>query len=306
MKKIIKRLFFIKDNEPLSSYYILMKWNLRFGKYLWRKHFTTEDLIQKIKESGIQKGDNVFLHSSWDSFYNYSGSVKELVAALIELVGENGTIAMPAFPYTKGMKNAPIFNIKRTMSGAGLITEVFRRSDGVLRSRNVRHSVCAKGPLAKYLTVDHQKSITCFDEMSPYYRICEKRFKILSLGIPPYQIGTITHVVHSLERTKLKYYADFYDPNTLIENKYIDYDGKEYSYNEMSEPTATAWSYIKTKYIVKQYFDPKEYQINRISNLNIAVFNAYYSLNRLRELSYKRIVIYYRPVFHKDDLKRID
>ena len=302
IKSLLKKLFLLQETETLSSYNIYMKWNLRLGKYLYKKKYTTEDLVEELKKIGIKNGDNIFLHSSWDSFYNYTGSVKEMVAALSDLVGESGTIAMPAFPYTKGMKNAPVFNLKRTMSGAGMITEVFRRSEGVQRSRNVRHSVCAKGPLADYLTKDHQLSLTCFDEMSPYYRICEKGFKILSLGIPPYQIGTITHVVHSLERTKLQYFAKFYNPNMIFDNKYIDYDGKEYTYKEMSEPTITRWSYIKTKYLVKRYFDSKQYRISKLSNLNIAIFNADYSLNRLRELAYKRIVIYYQPRFKKEDL----
>lgn len=281
-----------------------MKWNLHIGKYFYRKKYSTDDLLDRLRQLGIQEGDNIFIHSSWDSFYNYTGNVKELVHALIELVGESGTIATPAFPYTKGMKNAPIFNVKRTMSGAGMITEVFRRCDGVKRSRNVRHSVCAKGPLAEYLTQDHQKSITCFDEYSPYYRICEKNFKILSLGIPPYQIGTMTHVVHSVLRTDLMYFAKFYNPNKFSVQKYLDYDGQIYTYKEMSEPTITRWSYIYVKYMIKRYFDSREYKIDKISNLNIAIFNAKYTLQRLIDLAHKRIVIYYQPIFWKKDLEK--
>lgn len=306
IKGFLKKIFLLKDNDPLSSYLIYMRWNYRPGRFFYRKKYATEDLVMKLKEIGINEGDNVFLHSSWDSFYNYKGSVKDLVSCLLELIGDKGTLAMPAFPYTKGMKDAPVFNVKRTMSGAGMITETFRRFNGVLRSCNVRHSVCAKGPLADYLVKDHQKSLTCFDEMSPYYRICEKDFKILSLGIPPYQIGTITHVVHSLLRTKLKYFANFYDEDSLEEQKFIDYEGKENTYYAMSEPTITRWSYIKCKLMIKRFFDHKEYRIDKISNLNIAVFNANYSLNRLIELAYKRIVIYYQPRFKKSDLQAVN
>ena len=79
---------------------------------MYKFRFTTNDLINFLKINGIKKDSNIFIHSSWQEFYNYKGSVNELLQALIEEFGIKGTVAMPSyFPYRAGINKKIIAKI---------------------------------------------------------------------------------------------------------------------------------------------------------------------------------------------------
>lgn len=59
------------------------------------------DIIQRLKEIGLESGDNVIVHTSLKSMGYVCGGAQAVIEALIETVGENGTIMMP----TQSWKN---------------------------------------------------------------------------------------------------------------------------------------------------------------------------------------------------------
>lgn len=290
--RIIKGILFLEQTDSLSVFYILKRWNIRFGRFFYHKKYSTADIVAVLRELGVNKGSNIFIHSAWDSFYNFKDDIESLLDSIINLIGPEGTLAMPAIPVTKPGK---IFNVKRTPTSAGMLAELFRRYPGVSRSRNVRHSVCALGPLADYLTCDHHKSLVCFDEYSPYYRICEKGFTVISLGLPPYYIGTFQYVSQAIMRQEIPFFRQFYTDRT--ENvEYIDYDGVCKTYQQVVESHAfTRKSYWKKEYIVKKYFDKEKYRIRKVSNLNIVAVDAHYVNEKLIFLAKRGVFLYTYP-----------
>lgn len=128
------------------------------------------ELIDPLELAGIGPGATVFLHSSWVGIKADGFSPSDLISALLDLIGPTGTLCMPAMPTLKP-KDGDFFNFDRAPSMAGLISETFRRLDGVVRSVNANHSVCALGPNANYLVEHHHLSTTSWDEHSPYFRI---------------------------------------------------------------------------------------------------------------------------------------
>lgn len=54
-----------------------------------------EEIIQKLREVGLEKGDAVMVHTSLKRMGYVCGGVQTVVEALMEVVGENGTIVMP-------------------------------------------------------------------------------------------------------------------------------------------------------------------------------------------------------------------
>lgn len=48
---------------------------------------------------GMKNGSNIFIHSTWDEMYNYNGSEENLIDAILEVIGPEGTLIMPACPY---------------------------------------------------------------------------------------------------------------------------------------------------------------------------------------------------------------
>ena len=53
------------------------------------------DIKRKLKEIGLESGDNVIVHTSLKSMDYVCGGAQAVIEALIETVGENGTIMMP-------------------------------------------------------------------------------------------------------------------------------------------------------------------------------------------------------------------
>lgn len=52
-----------------------------------------------LSSKGLKPGDHVFVHSSLRSIGPIEGGPDALIDALLEVVGPEGTLAMPAFNY---------------------------------------------------------------------------------------------------------------------------------------------------------------------------------------------------------------
>lgn len=66
-----------------------------------RKIVLKEDLINGFKELGLKKGQAVMVHTSLSNLGFVCGGAQIVIEALIECVGEEGTIMMP----TQSWKN---------------------------------------------------------------------------------------------------------------------------------------------------------------------------------------------------------
>lgn len=142
-------------------------------------HLTCNDIACLLRELGVKRGDTVIVHSSLSSMGKVDGGPDAVIDALLDTVGEEGTLVMPAF--SDNMKEA--FDPENTKSDVGLISEVFRKRKGVLRSYHPTHSVCALGKNAEYITGDHQFSRTPCGRDTPFYKIKELDGKIILLGV---------------------------------------------------------------------------------------------------------------------------
>lgn len=60
-----------------------------------------QDIIKKLKELGLKSGDTVMVHTSLKNMGYVCGGAQAVIEALIETVGEEGTIMMP----TQSWKN---------------------------------------------------------------------------------------------------------------------------------------------------------------------------------------------------------
>ena len=94
---------------------VMKKYSIIIGKKFYKKKYDTKELIDFMKDMGLKEGSNIFIHSSWGEFYNYNGTTKEFIQAVLNVIGKKGTLAMPAFPFLRN-KNS-VFNISDTVFG---------------------------------------------------------------------------------------------------------------------------------------------------------------------------------------------
>ena len=137
------------------------------------------------------KFDILMIHSSLnDMIPMYTGNPGKLLSMIMEYCRQNNiTLVMPtlfdgsnlqAKKFYENGKNK--FDVRRTFSGMGLISEMFRKTKDIKRSIHPTHSVCALGPLADRLTGNHHLSKTTCGEGTPFGEMIKYRTMILGIG----------------------------------------------------------------------------------------------------------------------------
>ncbi len=292
MKKKIKKLLGIPNFGELSLDSFIRYKRAKYGRYFYKKKYTAKEIVDAMKSIGLKKDAVVMVHCSWNEFYNCSDKPINLINEILNVIGPNGTLLMPAYPLNK----SSVFNVKRSATGAGILAETFRRYPGVRRSINVRHSVCAIGAMADYFLSEHHQGETCWDEKSPFFKLSQVGGLVFDLGLGKYWPGTFVHCVEALLRRDIKYYADMFC-STKTEYKYVDYDGEIKSYYNFDMPSSgkrmRMISYFKMRHIVKKYLNAKYAQV---SNLVIARYDVSYALPTLVRLAKEGKDIYMLPL----------
>ena len=291
-KQRIKKILGISPNSGLSLEDLIWDWRLRIGKRLYKQKFTAQEVVDAMKSMGMQKGSVVFIQSRWAEFYNCTSDPEDLIDAILDVIGPEGTLGMACMPM---MQEGKLFNVKKTPTNAGFLAEAFRRYKGVKRSINIQHSVCALGPKADYLVSEHYLSETPWDIKSPYYRLSEVNALVFGLGLGKYWIGTIIHCVDSLLKDEIPYYHDmFYSEKT--EYKYIDYDGIEKSYwcydMPLTGPKKRIGSYVLNRRLAKKFSSRK---FKQVSNLQMTCYDAKDVVTTVVALGRKGIDSYWTP-----------
>lgn len=280
----------LKRKLGIENFEAFKKKNKRkVNRLIYKDKYDAKDLIQVMKKMGMKKGSVVFIHSSMTEFYNYSGTAEELIHNIIDIIGEEGTLMMPAYPKSQKFNDEVDFDVLNTPSGAGYLSEVFRKMPGVKRSINLQHSVCAYGKLADYFVSEHHLSLTAWDELSPYYKMSQINTLVFSFGLP-YFLGTMIHCTESILRTKYQYFELFFKKEK--EFKYRDSEGNIGECRYLTHDFARKRS---KKKIVKKYFDRSQFKKAKLSNLNIEMVEAKYTLDLYLQLADRGITMYSIP-----------
>lgn len=287
-KNKIKKFFGVFPTETFSVQEVKKSLKLKYGPYIYKKKYTAAELVASLRECGVKKGDTILVQSSWAEFYNCSDSYKEIIDALLGYLGGEGTLCMACIPLVLPNR---IFNVMKSPSKVGLLSDMFRRYPGVLRSISVQHSVCGIGPNANYLLGEHHLGNNPWDKYSPYYRLSKVDGKIVTLGLDKYWVGTIIHCVEGLLFGKVHYYTDFFSRSPQ-EFQYIDYDGSQKSYSNYIICKNRIQSFLKSQFIFRRYLNPSYL---KLSNLEITVYDAKHVITTLIDLAMKGIDVYKSP-----------
>lgn len=166
-----------------------------------------------LRDLGVTSGDALLVHSSLRSFGYVDGGAAAVVDALLETVGDNGTVIVPTLTFSVLKSRPHLFSVGKTPSTTGLITETLRQRQESLRSRHPVSSAAAIGARAAYVTADHRDT-PCGPD-SPYYRLYELGGKVVFFGAA---IGS-NSVFHCAEEIVRPAYLGFADiENAIIED----------------------------------------------------------------------------------------
>ena len=126
----------------------------------------------------IRPGDTLLVHSALSAIGQVEGGADAVIDALLDAIGSEGTLVMS----TLTGWGVP-FDLDRTPSAVGLVSERFRLRPGVLRSRHPVHSVAALGRHAAEVVHGHEDCATGCGAGTPYDALIRLGGKVLLLGV---------------------------------------------------------------------------------------------------------------------------
>lgn len=165
-----------------------------------RKIVLKNDIISAFQELGVEKGQSIEVHTSLSSLGFVCGGPQIVIEALMESVGEEGTIMMPTQTWknldpTVGVHweepeewwqiirdNWPAYDKDITPTNTmGVVAEMFRKWSGTMRSDHPARSFAAWGKHAEYLVANHDIS-NIFGEGSPIGKLYELDGYVMLIG----------------------------------------------------------------------------------------------------------------------------
>ena len=190
------------------------------------------ELSKAIKQSlfslGVRRGDDLMVHSSLRALGKIPDKAQTITSILLDALGDQGTLLMPALSYESVTRENPFFSQKSTPSCVGWLTEYFRNLPGVRRSVHPTHSVCAVGRGTGHYLNDHLLDHTPCGRNSPFRKLGEGGGKILFLGCS-IRSNTSMHGIEELSVPEYLFdreieYTIEPDPGDVYQKKYIPHN----------------------------------------------------------------------------------
>lgn len=264
IKAIIRKVFKARDTESFKD--TLDRHKTSIEKLIYKRKYSLDELSGSIKECGLSSGDTVLVHASWRKFYNLAGSPEDVINVIESIVGEEGTIIMPCYGHDRSF-----LDVNKTPSTAGVISETFRKMDGVRRSSCTHFSMAAKGANAEYLICDHGRSIYGFDTYSPCYKLTtipNSKVLFLGLGSTPAKISIFHCAGGKLMTTDEKM-------RTLISKQYFARLIDENNIEHVKEMVIRQPGHGNNEKVFKKIFRSlRQKYSSRLCNLDIVVIDA--------------------------------
>ncbi|MGC9317471.1 MAG: AAC(3) family N-acetyltransferase [Armatimonadota bacterium] len=180
-----------------------------------RAHVTQSDILKGLREVGIQDGDVVLAHSSLSAFGWVEGGADTVIDALLETVGEAGTVVVPTFTWGAFHDaETAVLDLERTpvKDEVGIIPETFRQRPEARRSTHICHSVAAIGPHTEDVMGEGRSS---FGEGSTFDGLYQLDAWCLMLGVG-FTSCTALHGVEELAQVPYRYHRTFYGSTVVM------------------------------------------------------------------------------------------
>lgn len=141
-----------------------------------------KQLVDDLRDLGVRENSVLLVHSSLRSLGTLEGGAETVIRSLLDVLGEDGTLLMPALSFRDVTVDHPYFNVCKTPSCVGALPEYFRQQLGTQRSLHPTHSVSAIGKLASELLNGHENDSTPCGKNSPFHKLPKYHGQILFLG----------------------------------------------------------------------------------------------------------------------------
>jgi aminoglycoside 3-N-acetyltransferase len=260
------------------------KQKLRLSKRIHRRPVAIAELRQLLIDLGVRRGRTLWVHSSWNEFYNVPLKPSEMIELLRDLLGPEGTLGMPAFPIRQDPDK--VFLVDKAPVYTGMLCEIFRRQSDVLRSIHLSSSACAVGPNADFLIRDHHRTDMPWGKDSPFLRMTELDTRILGLGAGFEHMAPL-HAAECVLYDEVPFFRKVFDGTVRYRWKRANGETGEHEFRRRTGDIRPLR--------IRHHFDPDICVDAKISNLKIMAADAKPFIERAVMLGRKGITIYIEP-----------
>ena len=178
-----------------------------------------EQLAEDFRLLGVAAGDTLLVHSSYKSFGGVDGGPQAVIDALLEVLGEDGTLVMPTFNFNfcKGAD----WDVRETPSQMGFMTNLARLDPRATRVFHPIYSFAVIGKHAEAFGEIRDKS--SYGANSAFAKLRELEGKIMVVGLSYNDSMTFFHHIEEMEGVDYRYLKDFtgnitdWDGNTTVD-----------------------------------------------------------------------------------------
>lgn len=144
--------------------------------------YTKQDLIESIIKIGIKPTDTLLVHSSMKAIGSVEGGADTVLDAFIEYLKDDGLLIFPTHTWYQINDEYNVFDPATEPSCVGLLTNLFMKRPGVIRSLHPTHSVAALGKDAIVYTSGEEFLDTPCGRKGCWGKLYDRKAKILFLG----------------------------------------------------------------------------------------------------------------------------
>ncbi len=192
--------------------------------------------VDYLASQGIGRGSLIILHSSFGALRAEKESPDQVIERLLELIGLEGTLAMPAIPIFEGAPSVADtmtadvsqlvldYDPYRTPAWTGALPNRLVQRNGSIRSLHPLNSMVAIGPLAGKMMQNNlsgEKPLPCGMQSSWYFCYLNNA-KVISVGADLAHSLTLIHVAEDMQD------EDWIVPNWYRERKFRVKVGDDY------------------------------------------------------------------------------
>ena len=199
------------------------------------KLFSQKDLIAAIKSLGICPGDTICIHSEIFTLGKFLVPREEflhiIIQSFLNSVGNEGTVLMPTFTYS--FCKGEIYDINNSKSTMGVLSDFFRKQNGVIRTQDPIFSFAVWGKKQSEFSKDYND---CFGKDCVYEILLKNNGKLISFGSGKFWY-TFAHYVEQVAKVSYRYFKEFngifVDKNGISHAKKVKYFVRDLNKNSI-------------------------------------------------------------------------
>jgi len=144
--------------------------------------YTKQHLLASLAEIGVNPAGTLKVHLSYKAIGEVDGRGDTVLDALMEYM-QDGLLVLPSHTWSSVRTQNPVMDVLHTPTCVGVLTEMFRKREGVYRSFHPTHSVAAFGRDAENFVAGEEHMTTPCGKGGAYYKLWERNAQILLIGV---------------------------------------------------------------------------------------------------------------------------